>query len=151
MKHGSVLGGLLVKIIALGLLFAPQMSFSQDAAAACSALLSPENTVKFAQILDAPTTILSARVIPAGGDGSVFEKDLPEFCRVEGQVAPTVGFLLRMPTKTWNGKLLMGGCGGPCGAYLANRMDPPLVRNYAVVVTDMGHKGTGWMYAYNNL
>jgi hypothetical protein len=106
---------------------------------------------KFAAIPDASTTILSAKVIPAGGDGSVVEKDFPEFCRVEGVIEPTVGFLLRMPTKTWNGKFMMGGCGGPCGNFLTDRIDPALVKNYAVVVTDMGHKGGGWEFGYNNI
>ena len=118
----------------------------------CLALFSdPSNREGFARIPYAPTNIISAYVVPAGGDGSIFEEDLPEHCRVEGMVAPTVGFLLRMPTKTWNGKFMMGGCGGPCGNYLEDRIDPALVRNYAVVNTDMGHKGTGRMYGYNNL
>ena len=119
---------------------------------ACEALLSdPANRVGFAQIPDAPTNIISADVIPRGGDQSIVQRDLPEYCRVEGMVAPTVGFMLRMPTRTWNGKFMMGGCGGPCGNYLDDRIDPALVRNYAVVTTDGGHKGTGRMYGYNNL
>jgi feruloyl esterase len=65
-------------------------------------------------------------------------------------ISPTVGFLLRMPTRDWNGKFMMGGCGGPCGNYLEDRIDPALVRHYAVVTTDMGHKGTGWLFGYNN-
>ncbi len=111
----------------------------------------PDVARKFAAIMDAPTTILTAVVVPAGGNGNVVQKDWPEHCRVEGQIAPTIGFELRMPTKTWNGKFIMGGCGGPCGMYLTDRTDPALVRNYAVVVTDMGHKGAGWMFADNNL
>ena len=105
----------------------------------------------FAKIPDAPTTVISAKLIPAGGDGSIVQNDLPEMCRIEGQIAPTVGFLLRMPTKNWNGKFMMGGCGGPCGNFLEDRIDPALVRNYAVVTTDMGHKGSGWAFGYNNL
>ena len=120
---------------------------------ACVALRSPANAVEFAQIPDAPTTIISARVVAAGGDGSIVENDFPEICRVEGQIAPNVGFLLQMPTTTWNGKMIMGGCGGPCGASHNGSSDavPALVRNYAVVATDMGHTGPGWMFAYNNL
>ena len=124
-----------------------------DGAARCDALLhgGAEVARKFANLLDAPTTIVSARLVSAGGNGDIVEKDYPEHCRVEGQIAPTVGFLLRMPTRVWNGKFLMGGCGGPCGLYLTDRSDPALVRGYAVVVTDMGHKGSGWMFADNNL
>ena len=44
-----------------------------------------------------------------------------------------------------------GGCGGPCGIYLNDRLDPALARGYAVVVTDMGHKGVGWLFADQNL
>ena len=124
-----------------------------DPAATCARLARGGQEVahRFAAILDAPTTILSAVVIPAGGNGNVVQKDYPEHCRVEGMIQSTVGFELRMPTQTWNGKFMMGGCGGPCGLYLNDRIDPALVRNYAVVVTDMGHKGAGWSFANNNV
>jgi len=56
-----------------------------------------------------------------------------------------------MPTCGWNGKLMMGGCGGACGNYVVDRVDPALVRGQAVVTTDMGHQGSGWMWAWNNL
>lgn len=118
--------------------------------AACAALFTREMGAKFAMIPDAPTWINSARIVPAGGVNGPADDDLPEFCRVEGFISPTVGFLLRMPTVNWNGKFMMGGCGGPCGNYLEDRIDHALVRNYAVVTTDMGHKGTGWLFAYNN-
>jgi feruloyl esterase len=119
--------------------------------AACRALASDENAAKFALIPDAVTTINSAQIVAAGGRHTVADNDLPEICRVEGYINPTIGFLLRMPTQNWNGKFMMGGCGGPCGNYLEDRIDPALVRNYAVVTTDMGHKGTGWQWASNNL
>ena len=117
---------------------------------ACTALRGPAMASKLAMIPDAPTAINSAVVVPAGGTHGVADNDLPEICRVEGYINPTTGFLVRMPTKSWNGKFMMGGCGGPCGNYLEDRIDHALVRNYAVVTTDMGHKGTGWVWAYNN-
>ncbi|UVO50691.1 tannase/feruloyl esterase family alpha/beta hydrolase [Sphingomonas sp. SUN019] len=119
-------------------------------AAACAGLTSRENGEAFAKFPDAPTAINSARIVPAGGTHGVADNDLPEICRVEGTISPTVGFLLRMPTSDWNGKFMMGGCGGPCGNYLEDRIDHALVRKYAVVTTDMGHKGGGWLFAYNN-
>ena len=143
-----------VSIVAILWLFSVSQSLSADsadAATACVALRSPANAVEFAQIPDAPTTIVSAGIVPAGGDDSTIQNDFPEFCNVEGQITPNIGFLLRMPTTSWNGKFLMGGCGGPCGNYLLDRYDTALIRNYAVVVTDMGHKGPGWQFAYNNL
>ena len=117
---------------------------AQQSASSCAQLLSPGASAHFAEIPDARASITSARVVPA-------ERDIPEVCRVEGQIPPNIGFLLRMPTKTWNGKFMMGGCGGPCGNYLVDRIDPALVRNYAVVTTDMGHKGPGWDFAYQNI
>jgi feruloyl esterase len=122
-----------------------------NAAAACAALAGADAGARFALIPDAPTGVNSARVVPAGGTHGIADDDLPEYCRVEGVISPTVGFLLRMPTRNWNGKFMMGGCGGPCGNYLEDRIDPALVRNYAVVDTDMGHKGSGWLFGYNNL
>ena len=129
-------------------------TFADTAAAqtvpdSCAALRNPSNTVRFAQIPDAPTLIATAKLIAAGGDGTAVEKDFPEHCRVEGQIAPTVGFVLRMPSKAWNGKYLLGGCGGPCGSIPYGRYDTALVRGYAVIATDMGHKGVGRMFQYH--
>lgn len=120
--------------------------YAFDSASACTSLRSAGNTVAFARLPDASTTILSAKLIPQGGDGSVFESDLPEICDVEGRIAPSVGFHLRLPTTAWNGKFMMGGCGGSCGLYMDDRIDPALVRGYAVVTTDMGHKGPGFQF-----
>jgi len=105
---------------------------------------------RLAEMHNGPVTVSSATIIPAGGDKQVGKDDLPEYCRVVGSIPPNVGFLLRMPTKSWNGKFMMGGCGGPCGNFLEDRIDPALVRNYAVVTTDMGHKGSGWAFGYDN-
>ncbi len=130
------------------MLFVPQTSFAQDnpvrdPVESCKQLRNPEFLAKLYKMQEAPTVILKTTVVPAGGNNSIIEKDLPEHCRVEGMVEPSVGFLLRLPTKTWNGKFMMGGCGGACGQYLTDRIDPALVKGYAVVVTDMGHKGNG--------
>ena len=116
------------------------------AAAACSSLTNGVNAAKFAQIADASTSILSAVIQPA-------RRDIPETCRVEGIIAPQVGFLLYLPTTNWNGKFMMVGCGGACGMFLPFRIEPPLVRNYAVVTTDLGHKGgpANFSFAHNNI
>ena len=128
---------------------APSQPPAVDVETACSAL-QILNARKFANIPDAPTTINSAKVVPAGGTHGPADDDLPEICRVEGSILPTIGFLVRMPTRTWNGKFMMGGCSGSCGNYLEDRIDPALARNYAVITTDMGHKGSGWIFAYGN-
>lgn len=81
--------------------------------------------------------------------------ELPAFCRVQGYIAPNVGFELRLPVDKWNGKFLEVGCGGFCGILdgaVGGCMDP-LRRGYACIATDMGHKGNGrdMVWAYNNL
>jgi feruloyl esterase len=108
---------------------------------ACAALAG----LSFADLPDAPTTISSAQVVPAGAD-------LPAHCRVQGFVAPQVRFEIRLP-EDWNGKLLHQGCGGLCGAVQPATCDDALARRYAVVVTDMGHEGKPWesAWARNNL
>ncbi len=142
--------GALAQVTAAPNPIGPMTAPGATSASACEALASRANAETFAQFTDAPTAINSARVIPAGGTHGVADNDLPEICRVEGTINPTIGFLLRMPTTNWNGKFMMGGCGGPCGNYLEDRIDHALVRKYAVVTTDMGHKGGGWLFAYNN-
>ena len=119
-------------------------------AADCARLFGRTLGEAFAAIPDAPTTINSAQIVAAGGSHGIADDDLPEICRVDGAITPTIGFLLRMPTQGWNHKFMMGGCGGPCGTYLEDRIDQALVRGYAVVTTDMGHKGPGWLFAYDN-
>ena len=114
--------------------------------AACTSLGKGESGVRFARIPDASTSVLTAEVVPAA-------RDLPETCRVQGVIAPNVGFLLLMPTQKWNGKFMMTGCGGACGDFLPFRMEPPLVRGYAIVTTDMGHRGSpgNFAFAHNDL
>ena len=79
------------------------------------------------------------------------ERDLPEYCQVVGNIAPEVGFELRMPTEDLNGKLLVSGCGGLCGVLMTAGMEDALIRGYATVTTDMGHSDevypdTRWAY-----
>jgi hypothetical protein len=132
----------------------PGKAHAQNSAASCQALaggpsvgggMAPSALIKrFAEIPDAPTSIVSATIVP--------ETEMqPEYCRVEGEIAPLIGFVLQLPTANWNGKLMMGGCGGPCGRIPLEGPNPALSRHYAVVSTDMGHKGRGWLFAYQNL
>lgn len=100
----------------------------------------------FATILDAPTQVTAARVIPAS-------KHAPAHCEVEGYVQPNVGFVLSLPLTGWNGKFSQIGCGGFCGFVLASRCDAMVTRGYACIMTDMGHKSTPLdaKWALNNL
>ncbi len=82
---------------------------------------------------------------------------LPAYCRVEGVINRRKGvggeefgiqFALAMPDQ-WNGDFLMQGGGGSNGIVLqplgltASGDKPALMRGYAVVSTDTGHKSNG--------
>ncbi|MEO7787092.1 MAG: hypothetical protein ABIR77_04625 [Sphingomicrobium sp.] len=67
------------------------------AEASCSRLFTREVGERLAGVPDAPSSITSARLMPAGGTHGAIDADLPEHCRVEGSISPSVGFLLRLP------------------------------------------------------
>lgn len=98
----------------------------------------------FTQLQDAPTQIGMSRMITRQGA-------TPGYCRVQGYVMPQVGFDLRLPAETWNGKFAEVGCGGPCGVAYADAYSDPLRKGYACIATDMGHTGTGTLWASDNL
>ncbi len=78
---------------------------------------------------------------------------LPEYCSLEGTVIPHVGIELRLPTRTWNGKLFFIGCGGSCDFKPISRANDALSRGYAVTATNQGHVGR-WLdasWAYNDI
>lgn len=118
---------------------------SDETAATCESL----KAVDFGNIQDAAAQITATQVVAAVGE-------VPEHCRVEGYVAPTVGFLLRLPGKTaWNGKfshMAPGGYGGSLEA-MGPWCDDALRRGYACITQNTGHwsKSTQAAWAYNNL
>lgn len=71
-------------------------------AAAARAALAHDD---FARVQDAPTQITEANSVDASAG-------TPAFCRVQGYVAPQVGFEIRLPIANWNGKLVAVGSGG---------------------------------------
>jgi feruloyl esterase len=93
----------------------------------------------FTDIAEAPTNISSAAVEPAKGDRA-------EFCVVKGIIAPQIQFELRLPTKTYTGRYLQGGCGGTCGMILneftpACDQKPAFGGGFAVAFENSGHVG----------
>jgi hypothetical protein len=95
--------------------------------------------------LEGPARIQSSVVEPAAGERA-------EFCLVKGYVAPTIEFELRLPTKTWTGRYLQGGCGGNCGVivnFMAPRCDavPAYAGAFAVGFENSGHVGGDGVWA----
>lgn len=76
---------------------------------------------------------------------------LAAFCLVTASVPVSAGaainFEVRLPTRDWNGKFYMAGCGGFCGRLdsdlpgLTNAMNHGLRRGYAAATMDSGHWG----------
>lgn len=119
-------------VIAAAHLAAAQAVTPPDASR-CLALKSAD----FVSLMDAPTQVTQAKLIAA-------TQDFPEHCQVSGYVAPSVGFLLRLPSQ-WNNKLLQQGCGGFCGNANAVGGEQslylgPLRRGYAYVTFNGGHQ-----------
>jgi len=100
----------------------------------------------FSALPDAPTRVVTAQVVSASGT-------VPQFCRVEGYIAPQVGFEFHLPLDNWNGKFLMQGCGAFCGSFQGLESCPEaLKRGYACGTTDMGHRAPAMdgKWAYDN-
>ena len=118
----------------------------------CERLATPNladadgKSIDFARIADAPTHVMSAKIVDAAND-------VPAFCHVIGYVSPSVGIELRLPMTAWNGKFAEVGCGGMCGGIQAPGCESALIKGYACVMSDMGHRGTqiDAAWGYNNL
>ena len=94
---------------------------------------------------DAPTQVLSASLVEAAGE-------IPAYCEVTGYIAPYQSFELRLPVEGWNGKYAQVGCGGMCGAPVPWLCDDPLIRGYACMAPDLGHRsGNDSNWARDNL
>lgn len=88
-------------------------------------------------VADAPVSI---------GNTTVVDTPKGAFCKVEGTIAPAIGFEVDLPLKGWTQRYLQGGCGGLCGMTRvgisnAGRCGPALNGEFVVAGTDMGHKG----------
>lgn len=91
----------------------------------------------FQEIPGAPARITGARLMPARGAE-------PEFCELTGYAQPQIRFILRMPSRSRNGRYRQHGCGGLCGI-----LQPPafpalsaaLGGDFAVAAPNDGHDG----------
>jgi Tannase and feruloyl esterase len=121
-----------------------------DAAKArCHSLVNED----FSGTIDAPAYVTNTKFVAASGN-------VPVYCEVHGYVAPTVGFLLRLPATNWNGKFFERGCGGFCGDEIMHDDTPegrnfigPVSRGYAYLTFDGGHQ-VGFddaIWGWNNL
>ena len=91
---------------------------------------------RFAHLPGAPTVIVKA-TFRAAADGKVAA------CLVEGYVNPADNFAMLLPVDNWNGRYLVRGCGGSCGAVVVELACASHLRDgYACLHADMGHRST---------
>ncbi|WP_195908487.1 tannase/feruloyl esterase family alpha/beta hydrolase [Novosphingobium sp. Gsoil 351] len=122
--------------LAVALLLAPGHAWAQAAPPSAKERCEALAGGRFEKLEGAPTYIVSAKLRPAGGVQ-------PEACLVEGYVNPTVNFAILLPSTTWNGRYMVRGCGGSCGAVVIDLACARHVRDgYACLHTDMGHRST---------
>lgn len=67
-------------------------------------------------------------------------------CTVEGTLAPSIGFKVKLPETNWQQRFLQIGCGGLCGSIseqvgAASDCEPVTKGEFAISTTDMGHQG----------
>lgn len=83
---------------------------------------------------------------------------IPAYCRLVGEISPSIGFEMRLPIQAWNQRFLVSGCGAYCGEVepdrrgYSNSINYALKRGYAALTTDSGHQAgrTQTSWAYNN-
>jgi feruloyl esterase len=121
-------------------------------AATCESIKSVrvEHTTITAATL-VPSGAFSPREVPAAGPPPpITFASLPEFCRVEGIIAPTadshIEFELWLRTSGWNGRYMGVGNGGSGGSinYFAQNgpsLAEALRNGFAASSTDTGHQG----------
>ena len=108
----------------------------------------------------ADTHITQAEAVTSGVleivDAGTALRDLPEFCRVAGELRPTTDSRIRfevwLPVQGWNGRLLGSGNGGFAGSIGYQHLAGYLRRGFAVAGSDAGHQAEGtdasWAYGH---
>ncbi|WP_233126150.1 MULTISPECIES: tannase/feruloyl esterase family alpha/beta hydrolase [Gluconobacter] len=78
----------------------------------------------------------------------VLETPKGKFCKVTGQIAPTISFEVDLPMEHWTQRFLLGGCGcgGLCGMTRigvsnAGACAPALNSEFVMAGDDLGHTG----------
>ena len=98
-----------------------------------------------------PTAIASSTDVKAANGN-------PEYCDVQGMIAPQTHFDLQLPVSTWQGRYLQNGCGGYCGTVSTQTFpscDAQLGGDFAMATDDEGHVtaaglGGGGLFAFND-
>jgi hypothetical protein len=117
----------------------------------CASVASAATCDSIAAGKFASTTISSVQVVaagafvPASGLKAAIYKTAPEFCRVQGVIAPStdshIEFEVWLPAAGWNGKYLGVGNGGFAGSVGYTALAEAVANGYVASSTDTGHQG----------
>jgi hypothetical protein len=115
--------------------------FSAASAATCD---NVAQKIMSAKITSAQIMPAGAFVPPSGPKAPIF-KTAPEFCRVQGVIAPSedshIEFEVWLPVAGWNGKYLGIGNGGFAGSIGYSALAEAVANGYVASSTDTGHQG----------
>ncbi len=109
--------------------------------------------IDFTSLPEAPTKILSARMVGVPADGlpvgppffqvinyPMGDSKVAAYCDVIGYVSPQNKFELKLPVKEdWNEKLFFSACAGFCGTLDGSACNFGLARGYASITVNGGH------------
>jgi len=92
--------------------------------------------------------LLAAAAVPANiASATVVDTPAGQFCRVEGTIAPAIGYAVYLPVARWTQRYLQNGCGGLCGNISvaiaqAGTCQPALQGEFVVAANNMGHESS---------
>ncbi|HML15568.1 MAG TPA: tannase/feruloyl esterase family alpha/beta hydrolase, partial [Bryobacteraceae bacterium] len=95
--------------------------------------------------ISSATIVAAGEFTPPSGPKAAIYKTTPEFCRVQGVIAPTadshIEFEVWLPVAGWNGKYLGVGNGGFAGSIGYTALGEAVANGYVASSTDTGHQG----------
>ncbi len=125
---------MLRKSVLVALVLTPLVGWSQPAS---ESIAAPKRACADLRSLTGyEFTVTTASLIPAA-------PDVPEYCRVTGQILPEIRFEVNLPT-AWNRRFYMSGNGGYAGESLdspqrARARELAVRRGFASAATNTGH------------
>ena len=125
--------------LVLALVLGARTSAQTGTPAACEGLAAqrlPNTTITTAQ------AVTSGSFTPPGSSNAI--PNLPPFCRVAGEIAPTsdshIRFEVWLPLQNWNGRFSGVGNGGWAGTISFGGLAEQIRRNNASASTNTGHE-----------
>lgn len=137
-RHGRAAGPLAAWVLLLGTAVSAAHAQSYASLAVVRPVQSCEALAKadLTRAADAPVTIQSAAPLSTSKG---------QFCKVIGNIEPSISFEVDLPMEHWTQRYYQGGCGGLCGmraAGISNASGCAAALNGEFVVAgdDMGHE-----------